>query len=101
MTNDGRKWANYFANPLGQGVKKFFYDLLGPERYPNHEVIIEQVSRVIYNEKDYENLGKCMAEIYEAGFMRAVEEQKAELTRLGLKVNMLKAPEKKEGKSIF
>jgi hypothetical protein len=98
--NESRNWMNYVSNPIGHAVRKFVYEILGAERYSPHEQIIEQLTRSIFNDSDYENFGKLVAEIYEAGFMRAVDEQKEELTRLGLKVT-LKTTQKTEGVPIF
>jgi len=97
VKNNG--WMD-FSNPLVHGFKKFMYNLLGPERYAPHEQTIEQLARIVLSERDYENLGKLIAEVFEAGFMRSIDEQKAELNRLGLKIT-LKTEQKPEGEPIF
>ena len=75
-------------NPIVPAIKKFVYDLLGPERYTeSHDDTLESVARN-FNEKEYQKFGKLIAEIFEAGYMRSVLEHQAELKRLGLKHNM-------------
>ena len=83
-----KDFSNYFSNPMAHGLKKFIHDLLGVEKFVQHQPSVEQISRIVYNQSDYEGIGKLFAKVYEAGFMRAVEEQKSELTRLGLKVSL-------------
>lgn len=87
-------------NPVIQGVKKFMFDLLGGERYSLHEEMIEILAHHIRNEKDYERFGKLIAEVYEAGYVKAIDEHAAELKRLGLHVS-LKSAEKKPTNPLF
>jgi len=80
-------------NPFINATKRFIHDLIGAQRYANHEETLEQVSRQ-FNQKEYERFGKLIAEIYEAGYMRAVEEHQVELKKVGLKVIVKNAPTK-------
>ena len=84
-------WLNFLSNPLIQGVKKFMYDLLGPERFAPHQDTIEALARTVFNEKDYEYFGKLMAEVYEAGYMRSVEDHRQTLEKMGLQVTLKKS----------
>ena len=85
---------NFLANPLQGSIKKYVYELIGGDRYLPHEQVIEQLGRNLDNMKGYEDFGKFIAEIYEAGYMRAVTEHETELKRIGLNVT-IKRIEKK------
>lgn len=84
-------WFN--RNPLKDGIKKYFLELLGNESYRNNIDIIEDFSREIETEKDYKKIGQLAAAIYEAGWTRAIKEQTAELEKLGLKTTIKRKPE--------
>lgn len=95
-----KNWMDALSNPIGNAVKKFIVQLLGAKCNP-HERIVDQISRAVYNEKDYEDFGKFIAEVYEAGYMRAIDEHTAELTRLGLKVTLKMIEKPKEVEPLF
>lgn len=80
--------ANYFANHLTNGMKKFVHDLIGVDRYLPHEEVVENIANLIKNEKEYKKIGELFAEIFEAGYMKSVEDHKKELEKYGLKVNL-------------
>ena len=92
---------NILSNPMANGIKKFFYDLMGGERYARQEAFLDHLSRSVYNDKDYEAFGKFVAEIYEAGYMRAVKENAEQLEKLGLKVVVTNPEAKKPQNPIF
>jgi len=93
-------WMNVLSNPIGHAIKKFIIDLLGA-RSNNHQRIVEQVSRSVFNETDYEDFAKFIAEVYEAGYMRAIDEHQTELTKLGLKVTLKRAENKESTNPLF
>ncbi len=102
MSKDNMKnWMNYIANPMIPNVKKFVWDLIGAERYTPHDETLETLARTIHNEKDYEKFGKFIAEIYEAGYMRAANEYERELTKIGIKTKLTRVENKKPENPIF
>jgi hypothetical protein len=92
-------WMN-LLNPFVHSTKKFVYELIGANRYANHEAILEQLARS-FNQKEYEQFGKFVAEVYEAGYMRSVEEHQVELKKMGLKVFVRPAPAAEPKNPIF
>ncbi|RDJ35484.1 MAG: hypothetical protein DWQ19_11755 [Crenarchaeota archaeon] len=94
-------WFNALSNPFQQSVKKFIYELIGPERYINHDPIVGLLAKNVSTAEEYEQLGKFIAEVYEAGYMRAVEEHDKELKKLGLKTTIKKTEPQGQGPSIF
>lgn len=80
--------ASYFANHLSHGMKRFVHDLIGASRYLPHEDTIENIANLIKNEKEYKKIGELFVEVFEAGYMKSVEDHKKELEKYGLKVNL-------------
>ncbi len=87
-------------NPCVSATKKFVHGLLGDQRYANHDATLEQVARN-FNQKEYETFCKLVAEVYEAGYMRSVEEHHAELKKLGLKTFLRPATPAQPSQPIF
>ena len=81
---DNNSWIQSLANPVGHIVKKYLYDLL-QERYHKHEDVVERISRSLVTRSDMENFGALVLEIYEAGFMKAVSDNKEAWEKLGYK----------------
>jgi hypothetical protein len=88
MAND---WMQALSNPLGIVVKKYMFDVL-QERYLKHEDIIERVSHSLATRCDVEKFGKLILEVYEAGFMKAVNDNKEAWERLGYKPTIKQSP---------
>jgi hypothetical protein len=92
---------NLFPNPIQQSIKKYIFELIGGERYWNHDNTIEQITKNISSPKEYEAFGKFVAEIYEAGYVRAIEEHQVALEKMGLKANIKIIEKTEQGPSIF
>lgn len=75
------------ANPRAFTLKKWFVELLGSD-YAPHDTIIERVSGSLQTEKDVEDFGKLIGQVYEKAYRKAVEDYKVEVERLGLKVSI-------------
>lgn len=93
-------WMEHLSNPYSKGIKKISFDLL-KERYGNYEKIIDQVSKNITNNKEYEEFGKFLLEFYEAGFFKAVEDHRQELKKLGYKVTLKETKPIEKSEPIF
>lgn len=90
-------WVNMLSQPYSNAARKLLFDLL-KNRCLNHELIVDLICRQIVSAKDYENFGKFVAEIYEAGYFRAIEEHESELKKAGLKVVLKKMETNTEAK---
>lgn len=78
-------------NPQAFAVRKYLFEML-QERYSRNADYIERLSAGVTTKGDYEALGSLMADVYEAGFVRAVDQYKEQLAKMGMKVNVV--PEK-------
>lgn len=94
-------WNPMFQNPLIYGVKKHLYDLL-QHRYPKNEAVIEKLAAQVLTEQQYEEIGNLIAAIYEAGYLKAVDDHKDQLEQMGFKANVVSQPKtSQQTKSLF
>lgn len=92
---------NPFAqNPQAVAIKRYLFEML-KDRYRKNERYIDRVALSTVTREDYESLGALLADVYESGFMRAVEQYKENISRLGLKVEVVPEERQKSGKPIF
>lgn len=54
--------------------------------YAAHDAIIERVATSLTTDKDVEDFGKLIGQVFEMGFRRAIEEYAKEAEKVGLKV---------------
>lgn len=86
---------DYMNNPRGHYLKKTMFEIL-KERYSQNEQIIERLSSALTNETDLTAFIKMMADVYETAYMKAVNDHKDQLQKLGLLAKVV--PQKsKEG----
>ena len=86
--NPMQAWHQILSNPFSTGAKKVFYEILG-QKYGKHESVIENITENVANEKQYQEFGKLILDVYEAGFFKAIEQHKAALEQYGLKANIV------------
>jgi hypothetical protein len=98
MAGNKGDWMTYFRNPQSYVIKKYIYEML-KSRYPAHEPIINRLSNLLVVPEDIEAFGKMIADTYEAGFIRAVEQYQSKLEEMGYKVNI--TSEKSDSPKIF
>lgn len=79
-------WFNQVSNSYQ--VKKTMFNLM-PERYQNNELIIERLGAVLATEGDLKGFFKLVADIYEAGYLKSVNDHKEQLKKLGLGVKVV------------
>jgi len=84
---------NFFQNPLQNGIKRYFFEVL-QHRYPDNERIIEQISTQVLTESQYQEVGKLVMSIYESGYMKSIEDHKEQLSKLGYKADVVPSPNK-------
>ena len=77
-------------NPRGVAFKKTMYEFL-KERYPKNEKIVERLSLHLNTEEDLHAYLKLTTEIFEMGYLKAMEDYKDQLNSLGLKARIIPA----------
>lgn len=85
---NGSNFVKYMSNPRAFTLKKWFYDMLKLD-YAAHDTIIERISSSLTTQKDVEDFGKLIGQVYETAYKKAVEDYKAEAEKLGLKVSVV------------
>lgn len=88
MGENANNFVKYVSNPKAFTLKKWFYDLL-KINYSSHDTIIERIATSLTTDKDLEDFGKLISQIYETGFRKAIEEYAKEAEKVGLKVNIV------------
>jgi hypothetical protein len=81
-------FVKYASNPKAFTLKKWFYDLL-KMNYSSHDAIIERVATSLTTDKDLEDFGKLVGQIFEMGFRKAIDEYAKEAEKMGLKVTIV------------
>lgn len=76
------------SNPKSFTLKKWFVELL-KEDYIPHDTIIERTAMALTTDKDIEDFGKLIGQVYEKGYRKAIEDYKGEIEKLGFKLNMV------------
>lgn len=62
-------------------------------RYARNEKFIDRLASTVSTKEDYEALGSLVVDIFETGFLKAVDEYKGQMAKMGLRVNIV--PEEK------
>lgn len=78
----------YAANPRAFTLKKWFVELL-QGRYPKNDAIIERISMAIATDKDLQEFGRLVIDVYETAYLKAVNDYKKEFERMGVKINIV------------
>lgn len=78
----------YMSNPRAFTLKKWFYELLHIN-YATHDSIIERVSTSLVTEKDLDEFGKLIGQVYETGYRKAVDDCRKQFEDMGLKVQVV------------
>lgn len=91
---------NLNFNPLLNALRKHLAQILN-ERYPQRQEIVERLGSVIHTQKDFEEFGKLIVDLYELGYLKAVKDYQAELDRLGYNVKIVPPQSLDKGSQIF
>lgn len=76
------------ANPKAFTLKKWFYELL-KLNYSAHDPIIERVSSSLVTDRDLEDFGKLIGQVYETGYRKAVDDYRKQFEDMGLKIQIV------------
>jgi len=71
----------------GVALKKFAYQLL-EQKYGTHQELLDRVSHYLVTDKDVEGFTKLLADAYEVGYMKAVNDYQDQLAKLNIKVKI-------------
>lgn len=85
-------------NPQSIAIKRYLFELL-KERYSKNEKFIDRFSSTITSQQDYEDFGKLIVDIFEVGFLRAVNQYKEQFEKMGMKINIVPEEVAKNPKS--
>ena len=75
-------------NPQAIAVRRYLFEIL-KERYSRNERYVERLAASIATKDDYEEFGKLVSDLYESGFMRAVDQYKEQFEKSGMRVNIV------------
>lgn len=90
----------FAQNPQAVAIKRYLFEML-QERYRRNEKYIDRVASFTATKEDYESLGSLLADVYESGFVRAVDQYKDQLAKVGMKVSIVPESKPPQGKPIF
>lgn len=90
----------FSQNPQAVAIKRYLFEML-KDRYQKNDKYIDRIAAGTLTKEDYESLGGLLADVYESGFMRAVEQYRESISRLGLKVDVVPEERPRQGKPIF
>lgn len=62
-------------------------EVLG-RKYPPYDDILTRITHNLITDKDFESFGKMVTEVYEAGYMKAIDEYREQLAKLNIRVNI-------------
>ncbi len=68
-------------------INKWIADVLG-EKGIDHINILERLSTVMITNKDLEEFSKLMSDVYGKGYQKAINDNKAQLEKLGYSVEL-------------
>ena len=91
---------NMLTNQHSYAIKKYTHELI-KDRYPQHEELLTRVCSSLVTENDVEGFAKLMADLYECGFLKAMEESRDALEAAGYKMSITPPKEQTEDKRIF
>lgn len=73
------------SNPRCFTLKRWFVELL-QEKYPPDDTIIERIATSLSTDRDIEDFGKLIMEVYHKAYYRAVNDYKEQAEKMGLKI---------------
>ena len=92
--------VNMLTNQHMYAIKKYTFELV-KERYPEHEELLTRICSALITEKDIQGFAKLMADLYECGFLQALEENKSALAEVGYKMQVTAPKQKEDPNRIF
>lgn len=90
----------FFQNPQSITIKRYLFEIL-QERYSKNEKFIDRIASTVITKEDYDGLGSFVTDIFEIGFLRAVNQYKDQLNKMGVRVNIVPEEKPTNAKKIF
>lgn len=90
-------WFDFLRNPNEIYIKRYMFDIL-QQKYSKHEKFIEKLSKFINAKEELDEFGSLVADIYENGFLKAFNDYKNQIEKLGFKIEI--GPSQTEQKNI-
>ncbi len=81
-------FSNYVANPRAFAVKRWLSEFL-KDRYHKHEDLAERISISLVTQEDLTNFGKLLTDLFELGYLKAVNDYKDQLKKHGITVKIV------------
>jgi len=79
----------YLTNPKSYTLKKWFADILKNNYTQHNDLIIERVSAGLTTDRDLEDFGKLMIQIYESGYKKCLSDYESKFKEMGLDVKLI------------
>lgn len=86
-------WMSYLSNPQSHYVQKSMHQIL-KDRYVKHQDIVERVGVSLLTEKDIQAFLQMQIEIFEVGYLKAVDDYKEQLEKMGIKATVVHPDQK-------
>lgn len=77
----------FFPNKYIAGLRSYMSQFLGL-RYQRNQDVIERIGHTLVTEADFKNFMALAVDIYESGFMRAIDDYRVQLAKMGIKVEV-------------
>lgn len=77
-------WMSYFSNVRGNYIQKCIFEIL-KDKYGKHQNISERISLSLLTDSDTKEFLALLMELYEVGYLKAVNDHKEQLEKLGLR----------------
>lgn len=81
-------WQNLFGNPHNLLIKKYLYELL-KDKYIENEKFIDRMSNQLSYKEDADQFIKLIKDAFGCGFNLAIDQQKEQFSKLGIKLNIV------------
>ncbi len=81
-------WMELISNPKGMIIKNHILQILGQNRFTKHQNFIERLATVLQTTSDIQDLGALMTSVYEVGYLKALDECREKLSKLGYNVTV-------------
>ena len=85
------QFMHYFANPRVNSLKKVMFDVL-KERFAQNEQIVDRIGHSLVTQEDMNQFLKLVTDVYEVAYLKAVNDHRGQLEKLGLEVTITSMP---------
>ena len=79
--------SEQLLNPRKHAIRKWLYEIL-QDRYPKHDALVERISHYMVTNKDMDDFTKLVADLFEVGYLKCLNEYRVKLKEHGLNVKV-------------